>query len=188
METQKIVNLLDDADNESSKFATRKWYGINDQNNTDYGEGNESGTTVKFETKVIESSLCDYSDAYILVIGDITATGGDANTRAGFKNCAPFTKCITQINDEHVDGADDLDIIMPMYNLIECSNNYSDTSGRLWRFKRDESPLTNTGNPDNVSTANSTSFKYKSSFFKTLEDDDSGVFKNVKNICSTKIF
>ena len=114
METQKIVNLLDDADNESSKFATRKWYGINDQNNTDYGEGNESGTTVKFETKVIKSSLCDYSDAYILVIGDITATGGDANTRVGFKNCAPFTKCITQINDEHVDGADDLDIIMPM--------------------------------------------------------------------------
>ena len=74
METQVIVNLLGDADNESSKFATRKWYVINDQNNTDYGEGNEDSTTVKFETKVIKSNLCDYSDAYILVTGDITAT------------------------------------------------------------------------------------------------------------------
>ena len=77
METQKIVNLLGDADNESSKFATRKWYVINDQNNTDYGEGNEDSVTVKFETKVIKSNLCDCSDAYILVTGDITATGGD---------------------------------------------------------------------------------------------------------------
>ena len=108
METQKIVNLLGDADNESSKFATRKWYVINDQNNTDYGEGNEDSTTVKFETKVIKSNLCDYSDAYILVTGNITATGGDANTRVAFKNCAPFTKCITHINDEHVDNADNL--------------------------------------------------------------------------------
>ena len=114
MEIQKIINLLGDADNESSKFATRKWYVINDQNNTDYGEGNESGTTVKFETKVIKSSLCDYSDAYILVTGDITATGGDANNKDAFKNYAPFTKCITHINDEHVDDADNLDIIMPM--------------------------------------------------------------------------
>ena len=78
METQKIVNLLGDANNESSKFATRKWYVINDQNNTDYGEGNEDSTTVKFETKVIKSNLCDYSDAYNLVTGDITAAGGDA--------------------------------------------------------------------------------------------------------------
>ena len=129
METQKIVNLLGDANNESSKFATRKWYVINDQNNTDYGEGNEDSTTVKFETKVIKSNLCDYSDAYILGTGNITATGSDANTRVAFKNCAPFTKCITRINDEHVDSADNLDIIMPMYNLIEYSDNYSDNSG-----------------------------------------------------------
>ena len=91
METQKIVNLLGDANNESSKFATRKWYVINDQNNTDYGERNEDSTTFKFETKVIKSSLCDYSDTYILVTGDMTATVGDANTRVAFKNCALFT-------------------------------------------------------------------------------------------------
>ena len=99
----------------------------NDQNNTDYGQRNESGTTIKFETKVIKSNLCDYSDAYILVTADITATGGDDNIKVAYKNCAPFTKCVTHINDEHVDGADNLDIIMPMYNSIEYSHNYSDT-------------------------------------------------------------
>ena len=97
-----------------------------------------------------------------------------------FENCAPFTKCITHINDEHVDGANNLDIIMPMYNLIEYSGNYSDTSGRLWQFKRDESPVANDENPDNVSTANSTFFKYKSNLFKPLAAADNGVFKNVK--------
>ena len=181
METQKIVNSLGDADNKYSKFATIKWYVINDQNNTDYGKRNEDSTTNKFETKVIKSSLCDYSNAYILVTGDITATGDDANIRvANIKNCAPFTKCITNINDEHVEGADNLDIIMPMYNFIEYSDNYSDISESQWQFKRDESPVANAGNPDNVSTANSSSFKYKSSFFKPLRDADNGVFKNVK--------
>ena len=71
METQKIANLL--GDTESSKFAKRKQYVINDQNNTDYGERKENGTTVKFETQVIKSNLCDYSGTYILVTGDITA-------------------------------------------------------------------------------------------------------------------
>ena len=92
METQKMANLLGDANNESSKFATIKWYVINDKGNTDHGEVEEDSATIKFQTKVIKSNLCDYSDAYILVTGDITAAGGDANTKAAFKNCAPFTK------------------------------------------------------------------------------------------------
>ena len=90
-----MANLLGDANNESSKFATRKWYVINDKGNTDYGEVEEDSTTIKFETKVIKSNLCDYSDAYILVTGDITVRNGDANTKVAFKNCAPFTKCVT---------------------------------------------------------------------------------------------
>ena len=101
-------------------------------NNTDYGDGDENGATIKFETKVIKSNLCDYSDAYILVTGDITAANGNANRNVAFKNCASFTKCVTDINNEHVDNSDNLAIVMPMYNLIEYSNNYSDTSGRLW--------------------------------------------------------
>ena len=143
-------------------------------------------TTVKFETRVIKSSLCDYSDAYILVTGNITAKVGDANTKAAFKNCAPFTKCITHINDEHVDGAENLDIIMPMYSLIEYSDNYSDTSGSLWQFKRDESPVTNAGNTDNVSTNNPTSFRYKSSVIGESTAGDNWVFKNVKIVAPLK--
>ena len=90
MKTQKITNLLNDTDNESSRFATRKWKVISDQNNTEYGEGNENDSSIKFETKVIKSSLCDYSDTYILVTGDITVTGGDANTKAAFKIVLPL--------------------------------------------------------------------------------------------------
>ena len=117
-------------------------YVINDQNNTDilkeikqHLEGNKSGTTIKFETKVIKSNLCGYSYAYILVTGDMTAADGNADTRVGFEHCAPLTKCITHINNEHVDGAENLDITMPTYNLIEYHDNYSDTSGSLWQFK-----------------------------------------------------
>ena len=159
MRLQKITNVLGNADNESLTFATRKWYVINDQNNTDYGDGDENGTTIKFETKVIKSNLCDYSDAYILVTGDITATGGDANTKVAFKNCVPFTKWVTHINDEHVANADNLDIVIPMYNLIEYSDNYSDTLGSLWQFRRDEQNMNNGNIPVGVNSTNSTSFE-----------------------------
>ena len=126
-ETQKIVNLLNDSNNDSNngslKFATRKWYIINDQNNGQYGTGNETSITIKFETKVIKSNLCDYSDTYIFVTGNITAAGGNVNTNVAFKICAPFTRCVTHINDEHIKTAENLDIIMPMYHLLEYSDN-----------------------------------------------------------------
>ena len=150
---------MGDADNKSSKFPIWKWYVINDQNNTDQGEENESSTKFKFETKIIKSSLCDYSDAYILLTRNITAISGDTNTRVLFQSCVPYTNRITHNIDEHADGAKSLDIIMPMYNLMECSDNYSDASGSLWQFKRDQSPVNNDGNPLDVSTANSSSFK-----------------------------
>ena len=103
MEAQKTVNLLDDSEDEFySKFSTRKWYMIKNQNNRQHGEGNENDSTIKFETKVIKPNLCDYSDAYILVTGDIIAEGGNENTKAAFKNCPPLTRCVTHINDEHV--------------------------------------------------------------------------------------
>ena len=114
MESQKIVDLLNGPKNKSSKFATRKWYIINDQNNIQYGIGGENDSTIKFETKVIKPNLCDYSDAYILVTGDIKVTGITADTNVGFKNCAPFTRFATHINDEHVETAENLDIIMPI--------------------------------------------------------------------------
>ena len=102
-----------------------------------------------------------------------------ANDRVAFQNCAPFTKCITHIDDERVDNADNLDIIMPMYNLIEYSDNYWDTSESLWQFKGDEQNM-NIENPANVTTTDLSSFKYKSSFFKPLTAADNGIFKNIK--------
>ena len=90
VESEKIVYLLNDTDNESSKFAARKLYVIDD--NREFGEGNENYSSIKLETNVIKSSLCDYSVAYILLSGHVTATDGDANTKVAFENWAPFTK------------------------------------------------------------------------------------------------
>ena len=127
MEKQKIVNLLNDSNNENSKFATKKWYIIDNESKGNYSHHNP----IKFLTKSIESSLCDYSDAYILVTGNINVTGGDANTKVAFKNCVPFRKCRTERNETFVDDAKHINIAMPMYNLIGYSDNYSDTSGSL---------------------------------------------------------
>ena len=131
---QKIINLLSNSENEYPKFTTKKWYVIDSESKGNYSHENP----IKFLTNSLESSLCDYSDAYILVTGNINVTGGDANTKVAFKNCAPFKDCRTEINDTFVDYADFINITMPMYNLIEYSDNYSDTSGRLWGFKRHE--------------------------------------------------
>ena len=94
METQKIVNLLNGSDNENSKFATKKWYIIDNESKGNYSH--ENPTT--FLTKSIESSLYDYSDAYILVTGNINVTGGDANTKVAFKSCASFEEGRIEIN------------------------------------------------------------------------------------------
>ena len=128
METQKIANLLNNSDNESSKFATRKWYIINDQNSGQYGRGDENDSTIRFETKFIKPNFCDYSDAFVLVTGDIAAVGGNANTNVAFKNCVPAKRCVAQIKDEHVETAENLHIIMPMNNLLEYSDSYADSN------------------------------------------------------------
>ena len=101
METQKIVNLLNGSENENSKFATKKWYIIDSESKGNYLPDNE----IKFLTSSLESNLCDYSDAYILVTGNINVIGGNANTKAAFKNWSLFEKCRTEINDTFVDDA-----------------------------------------------------------------------------------
>ena len=94
---------------------------------------------IKFKASMLRSSLCDYSDAYILVKGTISieAQAGknpnNSNKKIVFKNCAPFTDCISKINNTQIDNAKHIDVIMPIYNLIEYSDNYSKTSGRLWQ-------------------------------------------------------
>ena len=141
MEYQKIANLLNDESNKPSKFRTRNWVEINDDIRDAYSPNKQ----IRFKTAMLRSSLCDYSDAYILVKGNITvnntaADGADANydnKKVIFKNCAPFTDCISKINNTDIDNAKYIDIVMPMYNLIEYSDNYSKTSGSLWQYYRD---------------------------------------------------
>ena len=161
METQKIVNLLNNTENEYSKFATKKWYIIDSESKGNYSHENP----IKFLTSSLESSLCDYSDAYILVTGNITATPNNAATQVIFKNCAPFKNCRTEINDTFVDYADFINIAMPMYNLIEDSDDYSDTSESLWGFKRDDV----VNNADVTNNDHAPSFKYKASLTTNTE-------------------
>ena len=120
---------------------------INDENNTNYGVNKDTGAgnpdTIKYDTRVLKPNLCDYAEAYILFNGTIRADAANINTRLALKNCAPFTKCNLEINDEHVDTAENLDIVMPMYNLIEYSDNYQDSSATLYQYKRDERPEAN---------------------------------------------
>ena len=163
MENQKIIKLLDKIDTDSKHFATKKRYIINDENNTNYGVNKDTGAnnpdTIKYDTTVLKPDLCDYAEAYILVDGTIRGAGGNNNTRLALKNCAPFTKCNLEINDEHVDTAENLDITMPMYNLIEYSDNYQDSSATLYQYKRDEPPEANAIN--DLTNDTSSSFKYK---------------------------
>ena len=110
METQKIINLLNDSSNEESKFATKKWYVIDSQ--TTKGKYKQ-GNTIKFETETIKLTLCDFSDVFILVTGNITVTGNN-NTNIALKNCALFSACKTVINDAFVDEANHIYIEMPV--------------------------------------------------------------------------
>ena len=129
MEDKKILNLLNEVNN--SKFLTTKLNIVNDNSNANYNERNE----VIYNMEVLKSTLCDQNDAYILVTGDITITG-DNGAEVAFKNCAHFIICITKIDGTTIDDAEDLDLVMPIYNLLECSSNYSDTKGSLWFFYR----------------------------------------------------
>ena len=124
MEYQKIANLLNDEANKPSKFRTRNWVEINDES-----RGTYTSNDIRFKTAMLRSSLCDSADAYILLKGTITITSEGDNAAAErldernksvtFKNCAPFTICISRIDNTDIDNGQDIDIVMPMYNLIE---------------------------------------------------------------------
>ena len=163
MENQKIINLLDKIDTDSKHFATKKWYIINDENNANYGVNKDTGAdnpdTLKYDTRVLKPNLCDYAEAYILVDGTIRATNAVNATRLALKNYAPFTKCNLEINDEHVDTAKNLDTVMPMYNLIEHSDNYQDSSATPYQYKRDKPPEDDA--VVDLTADNSDSLKYK---------------------------
>ena len=183
MEYQKIANLLNDESNKPSKFRTRNWVEINDEARGTYSHNKQ----IKFKASMLRSSLCDYSDAYILVKGNISvnntaadgAAANNTNKKVIFKNCAPFTNCISKINNTQIDNAEYIDIVMPMYNLIEYSDNYSKTSGSLWQYCKDRPAVNNNGDIVDFNGANATdSFNFKAKI--TSQTDDDGEINNVE--------
>ena len=164
MESDKINNLLDSKREQLSKFVTRDYVRVNSLSNT-YNENK----SIRFKTPMLTSDLCDYADAYILVNGTITVTANRDNNNANnirdkrdrpliLKNNARFVSCITKINGELIEDAEDLDIVMPMYMLLEYRKNYRKTIGSFYNYYRDELGG-NTNNNDN--TVNSNTFRYK---------------------------
>ena len=196
MEYDEINNLLLSEDNENevskanianemseklSKFVTREYVRVNSLPNA-YKENK----SIRFKTPMLRSNLCDYSDVYILVKGTITVTAPGVNNNANnitdkrnrpviLKNNAPFVSCITRINGEFIEDADDLDRVMSMYNLPEYSKNYGKTIGSLYNYYRDElSDDADDNNFDNVKVVNSNTFKYKNKITGNTYNVDAG--------------
>ena len=195
MKFQKLVNLLDITSDykDLPRFVTKKWIEVYDQPEKSYNVNKE----IRIKTPMLRSDLCDFSDAYIVVKRDITVdkktfTNNDfkdpnntaANTTATnnannntfgekklvFKNNALFINCITKINGIKIDNADNLDVVMPMYNLLEYSKNYNKTTGSLWNYYRDE-PNSSTDN-DNITHSTLKSFDYKANFIGNVKNNN----------------
>ena len=163
MEYQKIANLIDDNTlNQPAKFRTRNWIEINDESRGTYNVNSQ----IKFKTTMLKFSLCDYSDAQ-------GAAANNTNKKVIFKNCAPFTYCISEINNMQIDNAKDIDTVMPMCNLIEYSDNYAKTTGSLWQYCKDIPARNNANNAiiifseDNITD----SFKFKAKITGQTGDD-----------------
>ena len=154
------------------RFVTKKWIEVYDQSEKNYNTNKE----IRIKTPMLRSDLCDFSDACIVVKGDITVTNPNnakRNKAVAFKNNAPFINCISKINGVKIDNAEDLDVVMPMYNLLEYSKNYKKTTGSLWNYYRDQ--------PSNPLSTNSKSFKYKTSITGNtynVDDDDNNYDPN----------
>ena len=176
MEYQKITNLLGTTLDEIPRFITKKWVEVHDQSGS-ADDRYKPNKQIRFKTSMLRSDLCDFSDAYIVVKGEVTVTGGSNSSRKNrplaFKSDNPFISCISKINNTLIDNAEDLlrwnmlrlqHVVMPMYFLIECSKIYRKTTGSLQNYYRDE--LTDDTNDINFPDKNvikSESFKYKTS-------------------------
>ena len=192
MEYDKINNLLLSEENEKlSKFVAREYVKVNSLSGT-----HNENKSIRFKTPMLRSGLCGYSDVYILVKGAITVPANGDNNNANnirdkrnrpliLKNNAPFVSCITRINDELIENAEDLDIVMPMYNLLEYSKNYRKTIGSFCNYygdelggnknnnnnnnnnknnnnnNNDDNNNDNNNNNNNDNTFNSNTFRYK---------------------------
>ena len=163
MEYQKITNLLGTKPDEKPRFITKKWVEVHDQS-SEANDRYKPNKLVRFKISMLRSDLCDFSDTYIVVKGEITVVGGSSKSRknrhSAFKNNAPFIGCISEINNMLIDNTEDLDVAMAMYNLLEYSKNYSKTTVSLWNYYRDElTDDTNNNNNLNKNVINSELFK-----------------------------
>ena len=172
MKFQKIAIFLNTAldDKDLPRFVTEKWIEVYDQSEKNYSVKKE----IRIKTPMLSSDLCDFSDVYIAVEGDITLEGDNddnkRNKKFAFKNNAPFMNCISKIKGVKIDNAEDLDVVMLMYNLLESSKNYRKTTGSLWNYYY----IYYGDEPSNLLSSNSESFKYKTSITgKTPQDNDS---------------
>ena len=173
MECDKINNLLLSEDNESeqlSKFVTREYVRLNSL--LDIYNENKS---IRFKAPMLRSNLCDYSDVYILLKGTITVAGNHLRDRQDrpliLKNNAPFGSCITRINGELIEDAGDLDIVMPMYNLLGYSKNYRKTIGSLYNYYRDElSDDPDDNHFNNIKVVNSNTLKFKNKIIDNINN------------------
>ena len=174
MEYDKINNLLGTESENLYKFVTREYLRVNSLSNT-YSENK----SIRFKTPIFRSDLCDYADAYILVNGTITVTAAaGANNKKNrpliLKNKVPFISCITKINGELIEDAEDLNIVMRMYNLLEYSKNYRKTIRSLYNYYRDELTNDNNNNFANRNVVNSNAFKYKNKIIGNTYNVDAG--------------
>ena len=157
MDYQKITNLLGNIADKVPRFITKKWIEVDDQSGKTYNTNKQ----VRFKTSMLRLDLCDYSDAYIVVKGNVTVSADERdrdemNRQVILKNIS----CISKRNGVLVENAEDLDIVMPVYNLLEYSKNYSKASASLWNYYWDElTDETNDNNGSNKNVINSKSFK-----------------------------
>ena len=173
MEHQKITNLLGNTPDKVPRFITIKWIEVYDQSGI-AEDGYKPSNQIRLKTSMLRSDLCDYSDAYIVVKGKIVVTKPDNDAydeKLAFKYNALFVSCISKINNTLTDYAEDLDIVMLMYNLIEYSKIYRKTTGSLWNYYRDE-PNSGTEGNINYSIKDSKSFNYKTSIAGKLEGNN----------------
>ena len=188
MEYQKIANFLNDESNKPSKFKIKNWVEIDDDIRGAYSPNKQ----IRFKTSMLRSSLCDYSDTYILAKGNISvnntaAAGADAtnaNKKGIFKNCAPFSNWVSKINNEQIDNTEYIDIVMPMYNLIECSDNYSKIPESLRQYCKDIPAISDDEDIADFDGANATdSFNFKTKI--TCQTDNNRII-NVEIIVPLK--
>ena len=190
MEYQKITNLLGTTLDEIPRFITKKWVKFHDQS-VSVDDRYKPNKRIRFKTSILRSDLCDYSDGSIVVKVKITVTDQDNDAyekELTLTNVAPFSSCILKINNTLIDNAEDLNIVMPMYNLLEYRKNYIKTTWIFWNYYRDEPNEESTGDGDGpikYSIRNSKSFDYITSIAGTLEGDYTE--KEGWNCCAIKI-